>query len=128
MQFAFLAMDGGQAKRDVVEALEQYKIPFIDVGMGLHVKNGSVGGIVRVTASSEEQRKHVHERGRINFSGGGVENDYKSNIQVADLNALNAVLAIIKWKKMFGFYFDFEKEFFTTYTIDSNLLTGDDTL
>ena len=32
------------------------------------------------------------------------EDDYSSNIQVADLNALNAILAIIRWKRYLGFY------------------------
>lgn len=33
-----------------------------------------------------------------------VEDDYSSNIQVADLNALNALLAVIAWKRYLGYY------------------------
>ncbi|CAN2525454.1 MULTISPECIES: hypothetical protein [Burkholderia] len=47
---------------------------------------------------------------------------YASNIQVADLNALNAVLAVIKWKKLRGFYRDLDREHHSTYTTDGNLL------
>ncbi|MBK8460316.1 MAG: ThiF family adenylyltransferase, partial [Micropruina sp.] len=32
------------------------------------------------------------------------EDDYSSNIQVAELNALNAALAVIRWKRHLGFY------------------------
>ena len=32
------------------------------------------------------------------------DDDYNRNIQIADLNALNAAFAVIKWKKLFGFY------------------------
>ena len=32
------------------------------------------------------------------------ENAYKSNIQIAELNALAAVLSIIQWKRMVEFY------------------------
>ena len=55
------------------------------------------------------------------------DNEYDKNIQIADLNMLNAALAVIKWKKLFGFYADNEGEHFSTYTIDTNLLTSDET-
>lgn len=42
-------------------------------------------------------------------------------------NALNAAFAVIKWKKLFGFYADNEGEHFSTYTVDGNLLTSDET-
>jgi hypothetical protein len=32
------------------------------------------------------------------------DDDYGANIQVADLNALNAQLAIIQWKRHLGYY------------------------
>ena len=47
---------------------------------------------------------------------------YASNIQVADLNAFNALMAVIKWKKLRGFYRDLEQELHSTYTTDGNLL------
>jgi hypothetical protein len=53
-------------------------------------------------------------------------NDYERNIQVADLNALNAILAVMKWKKLCGFYHDFVQEHDSTYTVNSHLLTRDE--
>jgi hypothetical protein len=93
--------------------------------MGLELVDGTLGGIIRVTASTPDKREHVHQ-GRISFNGGGEENIYSSNIQVADLNALNAVLAIIKWKKLRGFYRDLEQEYHSTYTTDGNMLANGD--
>ncbi|MGO9047784.1 MAG: hypothetical protein ACLQFW_13010 [Xanthobacteraceae bacterium] len=62
---------------------------------------------------------------RISFVGD--DNDlYAQNIQIADLNALNAALAVVKWKKLCGFYADLRKEHFSTYTIDGNALTNED--
>ena len=49
-----------------------------------------------------------------------VDNDYSRNIQVAELNALNAALAVIKWKKFLGFYIDIEQEHSSYYQIDGN--------
>jgi hypothetical protein len=124
MDFVFLCMEG-EDKRLVVEKLEEFGIPFIDVGMGVYAKNDTLGGILRVTASTPEQRRHVHEKGRIPFGAPGENNEYDENIQIADLNALNAALAVIRWKKLLGFYADHEREFFSTYTIDCNMLTGE---
>ncbi|MDG9697041.1 ThiF family adenylyltransferase, partial [Streptomyces sp. DH17] len=92
--FAFLSLDAGDAKRLIVEKLEAIGAAFVDVGMGLELDEGSLGGILRVTASTPEKRDHARQR--ISFVGGGAKDIYASNIQVADLNALNAVLAVVK--------------------------------
>ena len=39
---------------------------------------------------------------------------------------LNAVMAVIKWKKLYGFYADDEHELFSAYTIAANQLLNDD--
>lgn len=126
MDFVFLCLDSGRAKKIIVECLEEYGIPFIDVGMGLYLSENGVGGILRVTSSTNEQREHVRHKHRISFSDNDVDNDYNQNIQIADLNALNAALAVIKWKKLFGFYLDLENEHHSTYTIDGNQLDNED--
>lgn len=118
--FAFVCMDAGSAKRAVVERLEAIGASFVDVGMGLELDGGSLGGILRVTASTPQRREHF--RSNVSLDEGGGNDVYASNIQVADLNALNAVLAVIKWKKLRGFYRDLEGEHHMTYTTDGNLL------
>ena len=125
--FAFICMDAGEPKKLADrEKCEEMGIPFVDVGMGLELVDGSLGGILRVTASTPEMRTHVHD-GRISFDSGGDENElYSTNIQVADLNALNAALAVVKWKKIRGFYRDLEREHHSTYTTDGNLLLNGD--
>ena len=122
--FAFLSLDAGDAKRLIVEKLEAIGAAFVDVGMGLELDEGSLGGILRVTASTPEKRDHAPQR--ISFVGGGAKDIYASNIQVADLNALNAVLAVVKWKKIRGFYRDLEREHHCTYTTDGNMLINGD--
>lgn len=126
MNFVFLCLDKGTPKKLIVEKLEEFGTPFIDVGMGIYVvdETSALGGILRVTTSTAEQRQHVRER--VSFSDGDDGNDdYARNIQIADLNALNATLAVIRWKKLCGFYSDLEKEHHTTYTIDGNALTNE---
>jgi hypothetical protein len=121
--FAFICMHGGEAKRLAVDKIEALGASFIDVGMGLELVNGSLGGIVRVTASTPQKRHHVHHS-RISFAETDADDLYSSNIQVADLNALNATMAVIKWKKIRGFYRDFEAEHHSTYTTDGNMMVS----
>jgi hypothetical protein len=122
--FAFISMDAGEEKGLVIEKLETIGAAFVDVGMGLELDDGSLGGILRVTASTPDKRDHV--RNRISFAGGGEKNVYATNIQINELNALNAALAVIKWKKIRGFYRDLEREHHSTYTTDGNMLLNGD--
>lgn len=123
--FVFLSMDNGAGKKCIVSFLEEQEIPFADVGIGVRAVDEKLLGIVRTTTSTKHKRDHVHSKGRIPFSG-GEKNDYSKNIQIAELNALNAALAVIKWKKLFGFYHDSENEHFTAYTINTGDLVNED--
>jgi hypothetical protein len=124
LDFAFLCVDKGSAKRVIVEKLEEFNVPFIDVGMGLQLSDNSVGGILRVTTSTLQKREHF--RSRVSFGDPVGDNEYDRNIQIADLNALNASLAVIKWKKLAGFYRDLKCEHHSQYSIDGNLLINED--
>ena len=125
MTFVFICIDNGAAKLPIIEYLEKEGISFIDVGIGIYFKeqDAKIGGHIRVTTSTDKMRKCARQH--IDFSEGGPDNVYEQNIQVADLNALNANLAVIKWKKLLGFYFDFDNEHNSTYTIDGNLLMNE---
>lgn len=127
MAFVFLCMDSSPEKKILIERLEAGGTPFVDCGMGLHETDGAIGGIVRATTSTETQRDHVWQRDRIAFTSPDDEaDDYARNIQIADLNALNAALAVIRWKKHHGFYADLEREHHTLYTVDGNHLLNED--
>lgn len=126
MSFVFLCMDAGAGKKIIVDKLEEWGIDFVDVGMGLELIDESVVGMVRVTTSTSDKRDHVHEKKRISFVGDGHENLYATNIQIAELNALSAALAVVKWKKLWGFYKDMEKEHSSAYVVSGNALVNDD--
>lgn len=128
MNFVFLCLDRGSAKQVLVRQMEAWAIPFIDVGMAVHYNEASnaLGGILRVTTSAPQQRTHVHHKQRISFGDDEAGNEYAQNIQIADLNALNATLAVVKWKKMAGFYLDLEHEYHSTYTLDGNMVLNED--
>lgn len=124
MAFVFICLDKGEPRRLIIQALQDAQVPFIDVGMGVELVDDKLLGVLRVTASTPGIMEHV--AGRIPISDFGDDNEYSSNIQIADLNALNAALAVIKWKKLCGFYLDLEAEHFSTYTIDGNKLINED--
>jgi ThiF family len=124
MSFVFLCMEGGEAKRAIVEKLEALKIPFADVGMGLYAKRNSIGGMLRSIISLPDAREAA--RARISFTADDAENEYDKNIQVADLNALNACFSVMAWKKLRGFYFNLGKERFVSFTIANSLFVKDD--
>ena len=126
MDFVFLCIDDGEAKRIIVESLESLGIRFVDVGMGIELVDDSLRGILRVTASTAKQREHF--RKRVSLADAVGNDDYDRNIQIVELNALNAAMAVIKWKKLCGFYLDFENEHHSTYTINSNMLLSEDQL
>jgi hypothetical protein len=125
MDFVFLTIDNGPARQLVASKLEEFGVPFIDAGLGVYEVDGSLAGLVRTTTSTPSQRQHVHAKQRIPYSGGEA-NDYALNIQIADLNALNGALAVIKWKKLAGFYLDQEHEHHSLYQIAGNHLINED--
>lgn len=126
LDFVFLCVDRGDVKRPIIEKLEELGIPFIDVGMGVELVDDRLQGIVRVTTSTPNQCDHVRDRKRIGMCGGDADGVYTRNIQIAELNALNAALAVIKWKKLLEFYMDLEQEHFSTYTLDGNIIINEE--
>jgi hypothetical protein len=124
MDFVFVCLDKGGPKKLIVEKLEEFNIPFTDVGMGIELTENALGGIVRVTTSTAQKRDHL--RTRVSFEDTPGVDEYSRNIQIADLNALNAALAVIKWKKLFGFYRDLKHEHHSQFSIDTNLLLNED--
>lgn len=125
--FVFLALDDPAAKPTVIAWLEAHDVPFIDVGLGVEEVDGHLAGLLRMTTSLPGHRDHVHHNNRIPV-GVTQGDDYGRNIQVADLNALNAVLAVIRWKRHLGFYADGTAEGFATYSIYTNELSNEDQL
>lgn len=124
MAFVFLCIDSGEAKRAIVARLEERGTPFIDVGMGVQLNDGRLSGLLRVTMSTPSRRDHFGSR--VPFTIADDRDEYHTNIQVADLNALNAALAVIKWKKLLAFYHDAEREHNALYAIIDNSLTNED--
>lgn len=121
--FVFVSIDKGEVKKLIFDFLRQHNISFIDVGIGLEIVDEKLIGIVRTTTSTESQYEHVKDK--VSFAD-GEDDAYSTNIQIAELNAFNATVAVIKWKKLAGIYQDLNQEHHSTYSLNVDLLTSDD--
>ncbi len=123
MNFVFLCIDKGSAKKSIIDYLISQKIPFIDVGLDVTEAGQSLLATVRSTLVTDQMKDHIPNR--ISLTDRDAD-EYASNIQIADLNALNATMAVIKWKKHLQFYQDVEGEFSALYSTNVNEMFNED--
>lgn len=121
--FIFLSIDSNSSKSIIMEKLIEYKVPFIDVGLGVQRVADFLIGTIRITTATNIKNDHL--KNRISTEAETL-NEYSSNIQIADLNSLNASMAVIKWKKIIGFYQDLKQEYNALYFINTDKLLNED--
>lgn len=100
--FVFIAVDDGPSRGMIANHLAEKNIPFIDVGIGVDkvAEDVKLLARIRVTAVDNKTKCLVS---KLPVSD-DQEDEVYNNIQVAELNALNAMLAIITYKQKIGFY------------------------
>jgi hypothetical protein len=103
--FAFVCVDKGESRSGIFEMLLGKKIPFIDVGIGLKRKDGPLKGTVRMTYYSSDDGTKVRDKGYAELAN-APDDLYRTNIQTAEINALNAALAVLRFKQLRGFYLE----------------------
>lgn len=100
--FVFIAIDHGPSRGLISKHLSERGIPFIDVGMGVDRVPEDVKLLARIRVSAiDGESKSLLSKLPIADDKNDV---VYSNIQVAELNALNAMLGIIVYKQKIGFY------------------------
>lgn len=123
--YVFLCVDKGSVRQLIANSLDQSTTTYLDAGMGINIleEGQSLWGACRVTTSTSTDR--TSPRPRIP----SVDRDdelYNSNIQVAELNCMNALLAIFKWKRLSGFYVNDRNDFNQSFSIGLNKLTNEE--
>lgn len=118
LDFVFIAIDNTETRSALCERLEQAGVPFIDVGMGIERQQGEVRGSLQVFFSGGDAG-----RWRIGIPTvvGVGEQEYHI-LQLADLAALNASLAVGVWRRHTGQYAEDSKEWLIRYSVESNTL------
>lgn len=102
--FVFIAIDDGPSRGLIAHHLIAKGIPFIDVGIGVDklVDTAQLHGRVRSTLVTPETAHLVQTLPMADDKEEAVYN----NIQLVELNAINAMFAVIRYKQYFGFYSD----------------------
>ncbi len=103
--FAFVCVDNGAARAETFDLLTRLGIPFIDAGMGLNRKQGALSGTLRVTYCASGEGERVQAQGWAEMVD-LPDDQYRRNVQISELNALNAALAVIRYKQLRRFYLD----------------------
>lgn len=123
MSYVFICVDKNSVRNLISNYLVSKGISFIDVGLGVNVVDGKLIGAFRTTSGTSEKNDHLQNR---IFVEDNDENDYGTNIQIAELNSLNAGFAVMKWKKLTGFYVDLEREHHSSFSISVSKIFNED--
>lgn len=101
--FVFVSVDKGPARALICNTLLDAGVPFIDTGLDLSHKEGvGLYGTCRVTMCAPNQREHFARHVPTMEDAG--DDLYSQNIQTTEVNALCAVLAVMRWKQSLGYY------------------------
>jgi molybdopterin/thiamine biosynthesis adenylyltransferase len=103
--FAFVCVDKGSARAEIFDLLISLGVPFIDVGMGLNRRRGALSGTIRTTYYTADNATKIRDM-QLAEMVDDPDDIYRSNVQIAELNALNASIAMIRYKQLRGFYAD----------------------
>lgn len=110
--FVFVCIDDGVSRAEICDMLIGLKIPFIDVGMGIEKEKGALDGLIRTTLFIGE--KAAQARNEIPTDKRDEMGAYRVYVQIAEMNALNASIAVLCYKKLRGFYCK-EVEYYQNY-------------
>ena len=120
LDFVFVAIDCNKTRQWLLAELDALGLPFVDVGMGIERVDDQLLGVVR-TSFRDIPKSTAATTGEVGFQ---EVNEYDRNVQIVELNALNAALAVIRWKKYREFYMDLGHEVRSNYTIDGNHMSN----
>jgi molybdopterin/thiamine biosynthesis adenylyltransferase len=109
--FVFMAAADADDKTAILAWLHERGIPAIEVGMGIRGESGRLSGLLAVVNHFPGMSD-----GAISTATGKPD-EYDRNIQTADLNCLNAMLAVINWKKYLTYYAELKSVDETVYRI-----------
>lgn len=125
--FAFVCVDKGPSRAAIFELLISTGIPFIDVGMGLNKKRGPLNGMMRATYYPSTHSRQIRDKGLAELSE-RAEDLYRTNIQISELNAMNAALAVIRYKQLRGFYLEELPYYHLAFEVADLKIVGEDDL
>jgi molybdopterin/thiamine biosynthesis adenylyltransferase len=98
--FVFVSVDEGPARHLIVDWLSTSGVPFVDCGMGLNRSTVGLSGIIRITGI--DRKAYEDNVGSVRLPvENAKEDEYRTRPQITELNALNAAMAVIRFKQHF---------------------------
>jgi hypothetical protein len=123
--FVFICVDRGSSRRTIAAGLHRLRVPFIDTGIGVGLEGDELDGCTRVSfVPAGADWAQVEQFLPFGDDNEDDEDIYNKGIQIADLNALSATLAVLRWKRFVGFYRDQRHELNSAYMVEGNMLTN----
>ncbi|MEV6843586.1 ThiF family adenylyltransferase [Actinoplanes sp. NPDC051411] len=113
--FVFLAAADAEDRPEIMSWLTDQQIPFVDVGMGIDEIDGRLSGLLRMTTHFPDRDGQVPQNPVP--AQRGAPDEYDRNIQTADLNAFNALMAVLAWKKYLAYYAEHTPAIETFYKV-----------
>lgn len=101
--FVFICVDDGPSRQLIAQACHDTAVRFVDVGMGLDKGNNGLFGFVR-TAGGEQGDFDKLSGTPYLPAQNAHDAEYRNQPQIAELNALNAAMAVIRFKQQMGFF------------------------
>jgi hypothetical protein len=101
--FVFVCVDDAPSRQMIVQACHSASVPFVDVGMGLNKGAKGLYGFVR-TAGGEPGDFDKLNGTQYLPAQNAHDREYRNQPQIAELNALNAAIAVIRFKQHVGFF------------------------
>jgi hypothetical protein len=101
--FVFVCVDDGPSRQAITQACHNSSIPFVDVGMGLNKGANGLYGFVRTAGGDRGDFDHLNGTPYLPAQNAHDE-EYRNQPQIAELNALNAAIAVIRFKQHMGFF------------------------
>lgn len=108
LHFVFIAVDDGPSRDLICRHLTTANVPFVDVGMGLYRSVSALNGMIRIAGGETTDGEKLVGTQYLPAAN-PADNEYRRQPQIGELNALNAALAVIRFKQKMGvFDRDFE--------------------
>ncbi len=101
--FVFVSVDDGPSRLHIVDWLSSNGIAFVDCGMGLNRSFAGLNGITRITGIDRSAFDRTVQTPYLPTAS-AKEDEYRKQAQIAELNALNAALAVIRFKQHFKLF------------------------
>jgi molybdopterin/thiamine biosynthesis adenylyltransferase len=100
IDFVFVSVDDGPSRLYIVDWLSARGIPYVDCGMGVDRSLVGLSGFVRITGADRKSYEDNVSSARLPTENVKV-NEYRKQAQITELNALNAAMAVIRFKQHF---------------------------